>query len=53
MAKRVYKCEACGKVFRVTGGELVGEIPGRMFEDEAAAFCPYYGSDRIEIMPQD
>ena len=53
MAKRLYKCEACGKVFRVTGGELVGNMPGRMFENDEVVFCPYCASDRIELIPED
>ena len=53
MPKRVYKCEACGKVFTVAGGELVGDIPGRLFENDVVVYCPYCASDRIELVPSD
>jgi rubredoxin len=51
--KRVYKCQACGKVFRVAGGELIGDIPGQVFEDQEVGFCPYCASDRIELVNSD
>ena len=51
MPGRVYKCEACGKVFSITGGELIGDEPGVLHENEEALFCPYCGSDRIELIP--
>ena len=51
MQKRVYKCEACGKVFSVAGGELVGDLPGRLVEGVAITYCPFCGSDRIEMIP--
>ena len=49
-SKRVYKCEACGKVFSVTGGELFGDSPGQMYEGDEVGFCPYCASDRIELI---
>ena len=51
MQKRVYKCEACGKVFSVDGGELVGDMPGRLVEGVEVIYCPFCASDRIEIIP--
>jgi DNA-directed RNA polymerase subunit RPC12/RpoP len=50
MEKRLYKCEACGKVFSVTGGELVGDAPGRLTEGVEVTYCPFCASDRIELI---
>ncbi len=52
MQKRVYKCEACGKVFSVAGGELIDDEPGNMFEGVEVVYCPFCASDRIEVIPQ-
>ena len=50
MEKRLYKCEACGKVFSVAGGELVGDVPGRIAEGVEVTYCPFCPSDRIELI---
>jgi hypothetical protein len=51
MQKRVYKCEACGKVFSVDGGELVGDEAGPLAIGVEITYCPFCASDRIEIIP--
>ena len=51
MPRRVYKCEACGKAFRVAGGEMIGEECGNLFDDVEVSYCPFCGSDRIELSP--
>ena len=51
MYERVYKCETCGKVFSVAGGELVGDSPGRITEGVEVSYCPFCASDRIELIP--
>ena len=51
MQKRVYKCEACGKVFSVDGGELVGDAAGPLAIGVEVTYCPFCASDRIEIIP--
>jgi DNA-directed RNA polymerase subunit RPC12/RpoP len=52
MLKLVYKCEACGKVFSVAGGELIGDEPGNLTEGVEVVYCPFCASDRIEVIPQ-
>jgi transposase-like protein len=52
MLKRVYKCEACGKVFSVAGGELIDDEPGNMLEGVEVMYCPFCASDRIELIRQ-